>query len=94
MSLRAVSFHWKGKENEEQKIGLIAQEVDDVIKEVVTKGDNELQTLGINYSNIIPVLIKGMQEQQSTIRQHQSTINQQQKIIDDLLKRIKKIENK
>lgn len=74
MKLRPVSFNWKGKEMEDKKIGLIAQEVDEVISEVVSKGMDELQTMGINYSDLIPVLIKGMQEQQKIIENQKSEL--------------------
>ena len=89
MKLRPVIFNWKGKESEKQKIGLIAQEVDEVIEEVVHYGDDENETLGINYSDLIPVLIKGMQEQQDIIQEQTERINQlENKIqkIEELLK--------
>ncbi len=89
MKLRPVIFNWKGKENDKQKIGLIAQEVDEVIEEVVHHGDDENETLGINYSDLIPVLIKGIQEQQVIIQEQTERINQlENKIqeIEELLK--------
>ena len=76
MKLRPVTFNWKGKENEKQKLGLIAQEVDDVINEVVHHGDDEKETLGINYTDLVPVLIKGIQEQQEVISDQQKQINE------------------
>jgi len=44
----------------------IAQEVRKVIPEVVV-GDEKKETLGVFYSDIIPVVIKGIQEQEATI---------------------------
>ena len=62
-SLRGVTFKWKEGGNE--AIGLIAQEVQKVIPEVVTKDDSGY--LGIRYTNIIGVLVEAIKEQQDQI---------------------------
>jgi hypothetical protein len=67
MKLEPVSYTWKDGTDTNRKLGLIAQDVEEVIAEVVDKGDDPAQTLGINYSELVPVLIKGMQEQQKQI---------------------------
>jgi trimeric autotransporter adhesin len=51
------------------------------------KLNDEVQFKAVNYTGLIPVLTKAMQEQQLLI-------NQQQKTIDDLLKRVEKLEQK
>jgi uncharacterized protein YjbI with pentapeptide repeats len=66
LKLRPVSFVWKtGQQN--TKLGLIAQETLDVLPEVVTVPKNDKEFYGMNYSDIIPVLIKAIQEQQEII---------------------------
>lgn len=79
MKLRPVSFTWKDDKIQDTKLGLLAQEVQEIIPEVVvdheTKRDEKTgeltqvpsERLGIYYSDLIPVLIKGMQEQQAEI---------------------------
>jgi hypothetical protein len=63
---------------ENREIGLIAQEVFKIIPEVVSKPKDEQNDLwSMSYEKLVPVLIKGMQEQQSII-------NKQQKELDDL----------
>jgi hypothetical protein len=62
-SLRGVTFKWK--EGGSDSIGLIAQEVQKVIPEVVTKDDNGY--LGIRYTNLIGVLVEAIKEQQDQI---------------------------
>jgi len=69
LQLQPVSFTWKDETNGKVRIGLIAQDVEKVISEVVDKGNDPAQTLGINYSELVPVLIKGMQEQQKQINE-------------------------
>jgi hypothetical protein len=62
LELNPVSFTWK-ENPEQQKIGLIAQEVKKIIPEVVFEGEN----LGLNYAELVSVLIKAIQEQQEII---------------------------
>lgn len=63
LKLRPVSYEWKSIANPQRSIGLIAQEVREVIREVV-HGDEEGADgrLGIAYVNLIPVLVQALQE--------------------------------
>jgi|WetSurMetagenome_2_1015567.scaffolds.fasta_scaffold28524_1 trimeric autotransporter adhesin len=67
LNLSPVTYTWKDETGGREHIGLIAQEVRNVISEVVDEGTDPAKTLGINYSELIPVLIKGMQDQQKKI---------------------------
>lgn len=69
MQLQPVSFNWTSNPSSGTKLGLIAQQVQKVIPEVVKVGDDENHTLGIYYSDLIPVTIKGIQEQQGRIQE-------------------------
>ncbi|MEM6801444.1 MAG: tail fiber domain-containing protein [Bacteroidota bacterium] len=97
LKLRPVRFQWKADEQGGDKLGLLAQDVQTVIKEVVKTHDykaledgGELQQvaldrLGVYYSDLIPVLIKATQEQQEIIEK-------QSALIDVLEARLKKLE--
>lgn len=79
MKLRPVSFEWKSNAEAGTKLGLIAQELKEVVSEVVVLGDGKLSSdtpettsnqesrYGVYYSDLIPVLIKAIQEQQQMI---------------------------
>jgi hypothetical protein len=63
------------KENIPRTIGLIAQEVYKVIPEAVDVPENSATGLwGLNYDKLIPVLVKGIQEQQQQISSQQLLI--------------------
>lgn len=62
MRLRPVSFTWKENVEEGTKLGLIAQELETVIPEVVKTGSDG--TKGVFYSDLIPVLTRALQQQQ------------------------------
>jgi Chaperone of endosialidase len=61
-NLNPVSFTWidKEKRGDQQEIGLIAQEVQKFIPEVI--GVNSDETLSLDYAKLTPVLIKAIQE--------------------------------
>lgn len=67
LSLKAKSFNWKESPNEQQKLGFMAQDLLEIIPEVVVIGEDSLETLGVHYSDLIPVLTKAIQEQQAMI---------------------------
>jgi hypothetical protein len=95
MKLRPVSFNWKDKPQWGTKLGLIAQEVKDVVGEVVVQGNidnhydedgNELpdsDKYGIYYSDLIPVLIKATQEQQQMIDDLRKEILEMKKLMEN-----------
>jgi hypothetical protein len=75
MRLRPVSFHWKGSVDTPPSLGLLAQEVEDVIPEAVVHAIDPDEPLGMNYSSLVPVLIKAVQEQQSVLERQSARID-------------------
>ncbi len=86
--MRLNATHYNRKINLKQReYGFIAQEVEKIYPDmvsVVTKEDGEGQYM-MNYTQLIPILTKGMQEQQGLI-------NQQNILIKDLQKRMEALE--
>ncbi|MCK4664409.1 MAG: tail fiber domain-containing protein [Bacteroidales bacterium] len=78
--LRGVNFEWKDESSSEKgiRMGFIAQEAVKVIPEVVN--GSEESTYSMQYAPITAILVEAIKEQQ--------------KIIDELLERIKKLEEK
>jgi hypothetical protein len=78
--LRPVTFEWKDDDRDDgTQLGLIAQEVEEVLPEVVeTKGaDGQTgdATLALNYSKLAPVLIDAIQRQQEGIEDREERID-------------------
>lgn len=67
MKMRSVSYEWKHDTIGETKVGFIAQELEQIIPEVVVVGNDSLQTRGVNYAELIPVLVNAIKEQQALI---------------------------
>ena len=73
--MRGVYYTLKEDSNAERKIGVIAQEMEEVLPEVVHTGTTEDNWKSVAYGNIVAVLIEGMKAQESTIRSIQSYLD-------------------
>jgi hypothetical protein len=71
LNLRGVSYN--RKENGANEIGLIAEEVQKIIPEIVTYDDNN-QPDSVSYGRLSALLIEGMKEQQKQIEQLKAEI--------------------
>jgi hypothetical protein len=78
--LRGVTYKWRVDEfpnrgfEEDTQYGLIAQEVQRILPELVRQRDDEY--LSVEYNALIPLLIEGMKEQQRIIEQQNDRITQ------------------
>ncbi|GEM_PF-3296553 len=106
MQLKPVSFNWKDHlsspdQKGKKKIGLIAQELHDIVPEVVKTKDyvkigedpdteepirevQEAKRWGVFYSDLIPVLIKALQEEDSKVEALKALVEKQQEELDAL----------
>lgn len=62
-SLRGTAYIKDGKAS----IGVIAQEIEEVLPQVVSTADDEMGTKSVAYGNIVAVLIEAIKEQQEQI---------------------------
>jgi hypothetical protein len=68
MRMRPVSYTFNFGEDRATHLGLIAQELREIVPETVTKvGSGADARLAISYSDLIPIIIKTVQDQQSQI---------------------------
>jgi Chaperone of endosialidase len=70
--LRGVSFDWK--ETGKSDIGLIAEEVGEVVPEVVAFEDNGIDAQSVEYARLVALLIESIKEQQVSIIEQQQSI--------------------
>jgi len=89
-NVRCVSYRLKDvdEEDSQKKLGVIAQDlvglVDEVIDTTKRSGD-DTEYMSVRYTELIPVLVKAIQEQQTLIESQQSQI-------DELTARIEALE--
>ncbi|MBF0244118.1 MAG: tail fiber domain-containing protein [Planctomycetes bacterium] len=79
LSLEPVSYRFD-KGEKKKRLGFIAQDTDKIVPEVVDVGSDASRTLGIRYTELIPVLVRAIQEQQ---RDFENKIEAQQKTIEE-----------
>ena len=115
LKLRGVSYYWKNREemaavkgvaadsmdygyDDRKHIGVIAQEIEKEFPELVITDTEGFKS--VQYSNLTPILIEAMKEQQAIIdsqdkrleAQNQKIANQQQEI-DELRRMIEQLMN-
>lgn len=71
LKLRGVSFQKDGKDS----IGVIAQEIREVLPEVVLEGDDKEKTLSVAYGNIVGVLIEAIKELNAKVEDLQKQLS-------------------
>lgn len=81
--LNGIRFKWKEKYNDYLNLGFIAQEVKEIIPEVVRYDEvNDIYTM--EYTGLIPVLVEAIKEQQKVIAAQQNMIRQHKIEIEEL----------
>jgi trimeric autotransporter adhesin len=95
-SLTGVSYVWRVEENpgrgfnNGRNIGLVAQDVEKVIPEVVHTDSGGYKAL--SYDRLVPVLVEAIKEQQQIVVEHKKTIIELKTTITALTDRISKLE--
>lgn len=105
IQLKPVTFRWNNSQidNNSKHLGFIAQDLQAVIPEVVVDAEwveeegkgqiwQKTTRLGVNYSEIIPVLVKSIQEQQEIIKNQNQEIELLKKQQELILKQLEKLE--
>jgi len=71
MKLRGINFDWKKSDypdlafGGERQVGFVAQEIEQVLPEVVSKDSKGIYSVA--YASVVPLLVEAMKEQQKTI---------------------------
>jgi hypothetical protein len=91
MQLNPVSYEKKNSlystEYNIKENGFIAQELQKVMPTLVLESTDQDKLLSVNYTGIIPVLTKAIQEQQKAILDQQKQIADLKKMVESLIKK-------
>ncbi|MCB0501526.1 MAG: tail fiber domain-containing protein [Bacteroidetes bacterium] len=106
MQIKPVSYIRTDDPFSERKLGILAQQALPYVKEAIKTHNHRLVDetnhiyeryeapyMGVEYMQLVPVLIKATQEQQAIINQQKEEIVDMKTKYDQLLKRIEQLEN-
>lgn len=110
LKLSAVTYNWKNNEDTKLHLGFIAQDVAEIVPEIVSKsgisdaefeklqkeGKTVTDTYGMQYTSLIPVLVKAIQEQQEIIDAKSikiSKLEEKLKTLENLEARLSQLES-
>ncbi|UCG58896.1 MAG: tail fiber domain-containing protein [Phycisphaerales bacterium] len=62
LSLRGVYFNWDQEHGGHHDLGMIAEEVGEVLPEIVTYEENGIDATGMDYSKLTPLLVEAIKE--------------------------------
>ncbi len=85
LSLEPVTFTWRGHKDDEQQLGLIAQQVEAVFPDIVSSGGGKDSPKGLSCTGLDAAMILALKEQQATV-------DAQKRSIDALTRRLDKLE--
>lgn len=67
LAIKTYEYQYKDDENEKIHLGVMAQELEKILPNLVTEKKKEDDKLAVNYLELIPVLVKAIQDQNSEI---------------------------
>ncbi|MFC1766172.1 tail fiber domain-containing protein [Planctomycetota bacterium] len=77
--LRGVYFNWK--EQGQRDVGLIAEEISQVMPEVVNFEDNGTDVSGVAYDRLVALLIEAVKEQDQKIEELEEKLSRQEQLM-------------
>ncbi len=75
--LNPVTYEWKDVKDDGMKgpqMGFIAQELEQILPTMVVTTNNEEQSKGVKYNELLPILVKAIQEQNKKIEELENKI--------------------
>jgi hypothetical protein len=81
-ALQGVYFNWNQKEfpqkdfGSQNELGFIAQEVEKIVPEVVTREKNNEEYRAVKYDKVVALLVEAIKEQQKQIEELQKKVNE------------------
>ena len=75
MQMQGVQYKRNDVENAQQQIGVLAQDMEAILPEVVLTADDEMQTKSVDYGKICAVLIESIKQLNNEVQHLKQQIN-------------------
>ncbi len=86
LKLKLYEYNYTFEDQPKVHYGFMAQELQELLPELVSVGDDEEKSLSINYTETIPIIIKSIQEQQLIIEKQSKEIEELKKLVNSLIR--------
>ena len=84
LQIDGKSYTMKKDENNKQKIGVLAQDIEKVFPELVSESNG---VKSVNYQGLVPVLINALKEQDAKMNEQQTEIDELKEMVQALVSR-------
>ena len=84
LQIDGKSYTMKKDENNKQKIGVLAQDIEKVFPELVSESNG---VKSVNYQGLVPVLINALKEQDAKMNEQQTEIDELKEVVQALVSR-------
>lgn len=85
MKLKLYEYNYTFEDRGRVHYGFMAQELQELLPELVSVGDDQEKSLSINYTETIPIIIKTVQEQQATIEKQNKEIAELREMVEKFI---------
>ncbi len=82
LRLRPVTWKWNTQPDGPRQMGMVAQDVEAIVPELVYHDADPNQPLAMNYIGLVPIMVRAVQDQQQQITQQQQRIVRQQEMLE------------
>ena len=82
LQIDGKSYTMKKDENNKQKIGVLAQDIEKVFPELVSESNG---VKSVNYQGLVPVLINALKEQDAKMNEQQTEIDELKEMVQELV---------
>ena len=94
LCLRGVYFNWDTEHGGHHDVGMIAEEVGEVLPEIVAYEQNGVDATGMDYSRLTPLLVEAVKVLKTEVDELQGQIAARDTIVGALRERDKKMESR
>jgi hypothetical protein len=90
MNLRGVYFNWDAEHGGQHDVGMVAEEVGEVLPEIVEYEENGIDATGMDYSKLTPLLVEAVKALKSEV----DDLREQNKRLEERLVAVEKLMGK
>ncbi len=94
MKLRGVYFNWDAEHGGEHDVGMIAEEVGEVLPEIVVYEENGIDASGMDYGQLTPLLVEAVKALKIEVNELQKQHAEKDGVIDTLKQQNDKLEGR